>query len=235
MELEGLRPLAFINALLGAISQLSAPEVVAGEAIPVSLHANTAAKPPWLIYFGAPCEGAGLRAPRREDGIFAAGVPMSDDRLALLYEKYGPVIYARCRRMLADDAAAEDATQEIFVRVAKHLDDAPTSVDALLWIYRIASNHCLNELRNRKRRPQPSGSPLPEGADRGESRLADRDLARKIIERAPERVRASAWLYHVDGLSYDEVGKALGVSRRTVINYLAEFEQRAMKFLGRQL
>jgi DNA-directed RNA polymerase specialized sigma24 family protein len=69
------------------------------------------------------------------------------ERLADLYQKYGGVIYARCRRMLANDAAAEDAVQEVFLRVASHLDAAPTSVEALLWIHRIATNYCLPTAR----------------------------------------------------------------------------------------
>ena len=76
---------------------------------------------------------------------------MAEDRLTELYRAYGPVIYARCRRLLADAAAAEDATQETFMRVHRHLDKAD-SRDALAWIYRIATNLAISELRKRKRR-----------------------------------------------------------------------------------
>ena len=160
---------------------------------------------------------------------------MSDGRLAFLYGKYGPAIYARCRRLLADDAAAEDATQEVFFRVARHLDDAPTSIEALLWIYRIATNYCLNELRNQKRRPHLDVPPAAEASDcTSEDFLANRDLARRLIERAPEHLRAPAWLYYIDGMSHDEVGRTLGRSRRTIINYLSEFQRRATRFIARQ-
>jgi RNA polymerase sigma-70 factor (ECF subfamily) len=137
--------------------------------------------------------------------------------------------------MLADDATAEDATQEVFLRVAKHLRDAPTSVEALLWIYRIATNYCLNLLRDRKRRLSWGHYSADEvESDDGEDILANRDLARRVIARAPEHLRASAWLHHVDGMSHEEVGQVLGISRRTVINHLAEFDERARKFVGRQ-
>jgi len=56
------------------------------------------------------------------------------DRLTDLYRAYGPAIYARCRLLLADAAAAEDATQETFLRVYRHLDSVPTAREGLYWM-----------------------------------------------------------------------------------------------------
>jgi RNA polymerase sigma-70 factor (ECF subfamily) len=153
---------------------------------------------------------------------------MSDDRLVELYRAYGGAVYARCRRLLGDAQAAEDAAQETFLRVHRHLARAPDARQALRWIYRIATNYCLNELRNRRHRPHPverlpEPDPLPDGVDR----LADRDLVRHIVEQVPEKLRAVAFLHHVDGLEQAEVAAVLGISRRTVVNRLAEFAARA--------
>lgn len=157
---------------------------------------------------------------------------MTEDRLTELYRSYGPAIYARCRRLLGDGASAEDATQETFMRVHRHLAKAD-SREALAWIYRIATNYCLNELRNRKHRPEPHDE-LPEviGGDVAGA-LADRDLAARIVERAPEKLRVVAWLHHVDGLDQGEVARVLDISRRTVVNRLAEFAENAKKFAQR--
>jgi RNA polymerase sigma-70 factor (ECF subfamily) len=141
------------------------------------------------------------------------------------------VIYARCRRLLGDGAAAEDATQETFMRVHRHLDKAD-SREALAWIYRIATNYCLNEIRNRKRRPEPAEQIEQIGDDLYVA-LADRDLAERIVERAPEKLRVVAWLHHVDGLDQAEVARVLDISRRTVVNRLAEFSTNARKFVER--
>ncbi|HVX96121.1 MAG TPA: sigma-70 family RNA polymerase sigma factor [Polyangia bacterium] len=159
---------------------------------------------------------------------------MGDDRLTELYRLYGPAIYARCRKLLTDPATAEDACQETFVRVHRHLDKAPSADEALAWIYRIATNYCLNELRDAKHRPRPVEI-LPEAPQslRDEDRVADRDLARRLIDRAPEKVRAVAWLYHVDGFDQDEVARLLGISRRTVVNRLQAFAAGARKYLAR--
>jgi RNA polymerase sigma-70 factor, ECF subfamily len=157
----------------------------------------------------------------------------TDDRLTTLYRMYGPVIYARCARLLGDRAAAEDATQETFVRVQRHLAKAPDAGEALAWVYRIATNYCLNEIRDRKLRPVAEAE-LPEVAgDNLDAILADRDLVARIVKRSAEQVRAAAWLHHVDGLDQAEVARVLGVSRRTVVNRLAEFAANARKFVHR--
>jgi RNA polymerase sigma-70 factor (ECF subfamily) len=159
---------------------------------------------------------------------------MGDDKLATLYRKFGPVIYARCRALLRDDAAAEDAVQEVFIRVLKHLEAAPADREALAWIYRISSNYCLNAIRDRKGRAEPAGDELPDiPGERPSGPFANRDLARRLIERAPEKLRAVAYLHHVDGLEQGEVARVLGISRRTVVNRLADFAERSRKFAAR--
>lgn len=159
---------------------------------------------------------------------------MAEDRFTELYVRYGPSIYARCKRLLNEQAAAEDAAQETFLRVYRHLESAPSADEALRWIYRIATNYCLNELRGRRREPLPLADAL-EVPDKGggEEPIADRDLARKLAAHAPPNLSVAAWLYHVDGLDQSEVARVLGVSRRTVVNHLAAFKQHVRKFASR--
>lgn len=157
-------------------------------------------------------------------------------RVSSLYRKYGPAIYSRCRRLLKDDALAEDATQEVFVRVLRHIESAPDDAAALAWIYRISTNYCLNQIRDRSRQAEPTApSDIPEAtSDHPEPELMDRDLAMKLVSRAPEKLRATAVLYYVDGMEQEQVAKTLGISRRTVINRLQEFTERSRKFLTRE-
>jgi RNA polymerase sigma-70 factor (ECF subfamily) len=158
---------------------------------------------------------------------------LADDRLTILYRRYGPFIYARCARLLGDRVAAEDATQETFMRVLRHLDRAPDPAEALAWIYRIATNYCLNEIRDRGKRPEPRDDAPDVAGDHPEDALADRDLVARIVKRSPAKLRAAAWLHHVDGLDQGEVARVLGASRRTIVNRLAEFADHARKFATR--
>src|SRR5687767_10351668 len=138
---------------------------------------------------------------------------MTDETLTSLYRTYGVIIYARCQQLLRDQAEAEDATQETFLRVHRHLHRVADPQDALRWIYRIATNYCLNEIRNRKHRPAPVES-LPEGHTAGspDDPIADRELVQRLVHHVPEKLRTVAWLYHVDGLEQAEVAEILGIS-----------------------
>jgi RNA polymerase sigma-70 factor, ECF subfamily len=160
---------------------------------------------------------------------------MTEDRLTTLYKTYGPTIYIRCRSILSDEAEAHDATQETFLRVYRHLDEVPGRKEALYWIYRVATNYCLNELRNRKNRPAVALTTIhdvPLAYDM-ERRIVSRDLAARLIAAAHPKVKPVAWLYHVDGLDQEEVGKVLKLSRRTVSNRLAAFTTTAQKLFRR--
>ncbi len=119
------------------------------------------------------------------------------------------------------------------MRVHRHLDKADQR-EALAWIYRIATNYCLNEIRNRKRRPELHEQPPEIASDDDLSTLlADRDLAQRIVESSPEKMRVVAWLHYVDGLEQAEVARVLDISRRTVVTRLSEFLENARRFLQR--
>jgi RNA polymerase sigma-70 factor (ECF subfamily) len=155
---------------------------------------------------------------------------MTPDRFHVLYESHRSAIFARCCRLLEDRSAAEDAAQEIFLRVHRHIGAAPPDGEALRWMFRIATNYCLNMLRDRKLRPPPTddfsrvvGEACPE------EHIADRDLGRRLSMRAPAHLREVAWLYHVEGLAQHEIAGELGISRRTVVNYLGAFTASAQR------
>jgi RNA polymerase sigma-70 factor (ECF subfamily) len=160
---------------------------------------------------------------------------MTEDRLTTLYKTYGPTIYIRCRGILSDEAEAHDATQETFLRVYRHLAEVPGDREALYWIYRVATNYCLNELRNRKHRPalHPTATENAASVQDVERRIVHRDLAVRLIEAAHPKVKPVAWLYHIDGMDQEEVAQVLDLSRRTVATRLAAFVTTARKLLRR--
>ncbi len=156
---------------------------------------------------------------------------MDDARLAALYRRFGPAVYSRCRRILRDETLAEDATQEVFVRVLRHIDEAPDDEAALRWVYRIATNYCLNAVRDRSGQAEPVAELPEKPGDHAEDALADRDSCLRALQSVPEKLQAPALLYWVDGLEQTQIAEVLGVSRRTVINRLGEFAERARAFL----
>lgn len=145
------------------------------------------------------------------------------DRTEELYRRFGPVLYARCRRLLGDAAAADDAVQEVFLRVLRHLEKVPDDGEAVKWLYRVSTNYCLNVIRDHKRhtnllqeRPlRPLSAP--------EQALLDKDLVRRLLNHVPDKLQAPAVLYYLDDMEQKEIAEVLGVSRRTVINLLNRF------------
>ena len=153
-------------------------------------------------------------------------------KIEALYAKLGPVIYARCRRILKERAAAEDATQEIFIKILKSVDTIPGDDALIAWVHRVTTNYCLNALRDSRRRAEPMASEsMPEPRDDDfEDSVVTKDFAEQLMARQPEELKAPAVMYHLKGMEQSRVAGALGVSRRTVLYRLAEFTERAKKF-----
>ena len=150
-------------------------------------------------------------------------------RVENLYGRYGPTIYARCRRLLKDAVAAEDATQEVFLKVLSHVDSVPHESAVLPWIHRITTNHCLNLIRDARKHAEPMETLPEQQVDDLEDSVATRDFADKVLASTPDEEKTPAYLYHVKGMEQSKVARSLGVSRRTVLYRLSAFTQRARR------
>ncbi|MDP2274532.1 MAG: sigma-70 family RNA polymerase sigma factor [Archangium sp.] len=154
---------------------------------------------------------------------------MSQLNTEKLYAKYGPTIYARCKRLLKNGTAAEDATQDVFMKVLKHVDSAPGEDAVLPWIHRITTNHCLNVIRDARRHAEPVEH-VPELVDDDfQDSVVTRDFANRLLAATPDELKQPALMYHARGIEQARVAEVLGVSRRTVLYRLAEFTRRAMR------
>ncbi len=156
------------------------------------------------------------------------------EKAASLYATWGPAVYRRCLRLLGDREAARDATQEVFVKLLRDMSKLEGRESVLPWIYRVATNHCLNLRRDAGRRGERS---LDEGLEVAPSAPAagypDRRLVQQVLSRFEATTQAVAVGVFVDGMEHEEVASALGISRRTVTRRLERFLQNARKVLAR--
>lgn len=151
-------------------------------------------------------------------------------KLSNLYQEHVRAVRARCRCILRDAVAAEDATQETFLRVQRHLDDTAAVEDVRAWILRIATNYCLNERRNHaSARQRVLQLPYAEGVSTEEGLLA-RDLLRSFLRDLPEPLRTLVSLHYFLGLPQDHIAGELGVSRRTVVSRMADLRDSLQRF-----
>jgi len=157
----------------------------------------------------------------------------SETALAALYAKYAPAIYAHCRRFLQSPAAARDATQEAFVRVLAHGVVLPREEEALRYLYRVATNVCLNLLREHNVHTRAAPALVARAPNMGsaESGLADREFVEIVLERCGEGGARVAIMHYLDGMSQVEIAEVLGITRRTVFNRLRKLARVAGELL----
>lgn len=155
-------------------------------------------------------------------------------RVAQLYRELGPAVYRRCLTLLRDHEAARDATQEVFRKLLRDPGKLVEKQAALPWLYRVATNHCLNERRNRRRRAEEElFDDLPVADHTPRDLVPNRHLAQAVLARFDQQTQAVAVGVFVDGMEHEELAQALGISRRTVLRKLDRFVENARKFLTR--
>ena len=159
------------------------------------------------------------------------------------YRRYGQVIYRRCLRLLGDLEDSEDAIQTIFLKVLKRLEkskDGPFRPDdPLKYLYRTATNVCLNKIRSNGRRPEvPQDELVVELASSDRSfteRFEDQEFLRILFNLVPSSTRLMATLHWVDGMTCEEVAEIVDLSVSAVRKRLRVFRQRANAQLRAQL
>lgn len=161
-----------------------------------------------------------------------------------LYRRYRDRIYNFCRRMLRAPALAEEATQDVFLKLYRARAVYVARSRFSTYLYTIARNHCLNlrarrtetladeEIGERAERPSP-----PVGRD--PSRLLELGELRTALERAlgglPENQRAALILCHYDGLSQREAAEVLGLSESAVKALVHRSKESMLRALGSYL
>lgn len=140
------------------------------------------------------------------------------------YVLYRGPIYGYVRRMISDETDAEDLTVTVFEKALKAWDRRPVVAEEIRpWLFRIATNSCLDELRRRQRirfspwesfvglfHPSQVASDNPE---RDAIRNEKAQLIHAALDRLSPRYRAALVMREFQDLSHDEIGAALGTSR----------------------
>jgi len=140
-----------------------------------------------------------------------------------LVRKYQARIRSYCRGVLKNQADADDAAQEIFIKAYRGLDGFQGNAAFMTWIYRIAVNHCRDLLRSGSRHRTESWDELREKeGDSLEARIRGapepsvtddrRRQAREALEKLSEDQRTLLLLRESEGLSYQEIAETLGCS-----------------------
>lgn len=157
--------------------------------------------------------------------------------LTELIRRHQTRLYQVAFRLLKDSLEAEDALQEVFIKVYEnaHRFEPKSTVSA--WLHRITANQCLNILR--QRHPQESldgeDAPLvPDSQATPLEALEEADLARRLeglLQALPENQRRALVLKRFANLSYQEIAEEMGLSPQAVDGLLKRARQTLKKAL----
>jgi RNA polymerase sigma-70 factor (ECF subfamily) len=149
-----------------------------------------------------------------------------------LFRKLSPRVLQYTRRFVGSDALAEEVTQDVFVQIFRFRHRYRPQSRLSTWVFTIATNLCLNELRRPERHlrvdlwerrdaeERHEGPQLPDpDAVTPEAGAAGRELARQLevaVGALPPKQRAALLLSRVDGLAYRDVAESLGCTEGAV-------------------
>lgn len=142
---------------------------------------------------------------------------------------HGARVYRLCLRLLGNQADAEDATQEVFLKLPERIGSFSGRARFSTWLYRLTVNHCLHLLeRERLRRvealpeadhrhPRDEGGTPLEHASRAEAQATIQGW----LQRLSSAHRAVIVLREIEGLSYQAIAEVLDIPEGTVMSRLA--------------
>jgi len=137
-----------------------------------------------------------------------------------LYDKYASLVFGLALRMLGNREIAEEAVQEIFWRVWQRAKSFERGRSFAPWLFGIAHNYAIDELRRRRARPQPVYedadnpvlSSIADEADVGEAALQSeqRRIVLNALRELPDEQRQALELAYFGGLTQQEIANRLG-------------------------
>lgn len=161
----------------------------------------------------------------------------------ILCQRHSDDIYRFARSLLGNQADAEDATQEVLLRLWNHLPKMyPFNLRA--WLLRTTRCYCLDQIRRRNNRaaPVPVDEEMlaaqPDELAVDPSAAADSSLrleqARALLLKLPENLRSVFVLYEVNGLRYREIAEILEMPINSVKVYLLRARERLANLVNEE-
>jgi RNA polymerase sigma-70 factor (ECF subfamily) len=146
--------------------------------------------------------------------------------------RYQRQVYNLAYRMLGNAEDAGDLVQETFLRAYSALASFRQDASFLTWLYKIASNLCIDQLRSRKAKGalsldvelEEGREPAAESRSCAPEEVAIRDAVQTVVHRAilnlPEKYRLVVVMRHLQDMSVDEIARALDLPTGTVKTHL---------------
>ncbi len=184
----------------------------------------------------APCFKGVLKhfvSAHRSKGRTMVDETNSGETFESIVEEYQGRVFRLACSILRDEAAAEDAAQEVFIKVWKSLPKFRGQSSLGTWIYAISRNTCLTRLkRERIRDTLPLEEAKIASLQSQENHADDGRDIRALVERLPEKYRQVLVMFYFEERSYEQVAEALALPMGTVKTYLHRAKKELASLLG---
>ncbi len=161
------------------------------------------------------------------------------DAFARLLERYWDRLYRWLYHLTRDRHAAEDLTQETFLKALGAMQSFRAGTNFRAWIFRIGHNSFVNQKRSQKRTKQPlsedTAAPDIGGAEAAMENRETLEVVGKAVAELPDDFRSALLLRVEEELSFREVAKILGVTEETARWRVFKARQKLMKVLAPEL
>ncbi len=151
---------------------------------------------------------------------------------AEIYARYSQRVYMYCRKILADDTAADDVFQDTFIRFLRSVQDERDMTNVAAFLLRIARNLCLNWKRDHRSRTVEFQDFHRPNEDK---QVESREVAQLItmaLDLLSDEYREALVLQMYHGMSYEEIGEQMQVPVSTVRNWVVRSKKRMRDILA---
>jgi RNA polymerase sigma factor (sigma-70 family) len=154
----------------------------------------------------------------------------------LLYSRYSSKIYAKCISLLKDEALAQDATQEIFLKVFLNLSRFGEKSRFSTWVYSITYNYCIDYLRRKKKQKAIFSDEIENIPDIAVEEVSDKILLemeisqlKEVLENIPPGDKAILLMKYQDGMSIREIAGVLDKTESAIKMKIKRAKAKAQK------
>jgi len=167
------------------------------------------------------------------------------DAFRTLYGLYKDQVYSVALYFFhGDQGIAADITQQVFLKLINNVTQFRGDAEFSTWLYRLVVNVCLDAARHRKAQPPIAANAKPEAfagpasQEQDFARAQAADSVRRAVSALPAKFRIAILLRYFEGLSYEQMARALGCSMGTVASRLSRghriLAERLKSFEGRR-
>jgi RNA polymerase sigma-70 factor (ECF subfamily) len=159
-----------------------------------------------------------MTGPTPEHAVPTPGADL--DAFRRLYEEWADRVHTIALHFTHDEAAAQDVTQQVFLKLMSKLDSFRGDARLSTWLFRLVANECIDHHRRRRRFVPAADRAAPATQEANHLRDAEAERVRRAVASLSPKLRIAVLLRHFEELSYDDMAVALGCSTGTVASRL---------------